>query len=168
MIEKIKIPQNIEINLINNNLTFKGKLGLLSVPLHESIALKYDNNYIYVYSDNKAMLGTFSSNLKTNLKGVSQGFTVKLQLVGIGYRFIEATNVLKLKIGFSHKMICKIPNDVSVKIIKPTLLSISGVNNQIINHFADQIRSLKTPEVYKGKGIKYLDEKINLKEIKKK
>lgn len=168
MIEKIKIPKNIEINVLNNYLILKGKLGQLSIPLHSNIALKYDNNYIYVYSIDKAMSGTFVSNLKTNLKGVSQGFTVKLQLVGIGYRFLEATTVLKLKIGYSHKMICKIPENVAVKIIKPTLLSISGIDNQLIHHFADQIRALKAPEVYKGKGIRYLDEKINIKETKKK
>lgn len=168
MIEKIKIPKNIDISVLNNSLILKGKLGELSISLHDNIALKYDNNYIYVYSNDKAMLGTFLSNLKTNLKGVSQGFTVKLQLVGIGYRFLEATDVLKLKIGFSHKMICKIPTSITVKIIKPTLLSISGINNQEIHHFADLIRSIKVPEVYKGKGIKYLDEKITLKETKKK
>ena len=90
MIVKIKIPQNVEIIIQDNNLLkIKGKLGEIDLNLPKNISLKYDNSYIYGYSEDKAILGTFISLLKTNIKGVSQGFTIKLQLVGIGYRFLE-------------------------------------------------------------------------------
>lgn len=168
MIEKIKIPTSIQISINSDSIEIKGKLGNLSLSIPTDVSIKYDSTYIYLYSNNKALLGTFISNFTRSLKGVSQGFVVKLQLVGIGYRFLEATSVLKLKVGFSHKMMCKIPENLKITILKPNLISISGINYQEINHFADIVRSVKTPEVYKGKGIKYLDEKIVLKETKKK
>lgn len=168
MLNKIKIPKNIELLLNNENLEIKGKLGSLKIDIPKEISFKVDGLYIYTFSENKAILGTFLSLLTRNLKGVSQGFVLKLQLAGIGYKFLDASKVLKFKVGFSHKMICKIPENLKVTIIKPHIISIFGIDFQSINHFGDLVRSVKTPEVYKGKGIKYLDEKIIIKESKKK
>lgn len=168
MISSIKIPKNIEIFVYKNSLKITGRLGVVNMTLPSNLSLRFGKNILDVYSTDKEIKGTFISLFKTNLKGAAQGFILKLQLVGIGYKFLEANEFLKLKLGYSHKVYCKIPNNLNVNIIKPTLLSLSGINFFEVNQFAAQLKSFKTPEVYKGKGIRFLDQKIIIKETKKK
>ncbi len=100
--------------------------------------------------------------------GVSRGFSKKLELVGVGYRAIKNNNELILKLGYSHDVIYSIPKNLSIECIKPTLISVNGINKQEVNQVAANIRSFRKPDAYKGKGIRYYGELIKLKEGKKK
>lgn len=168
MLTSIKIPKNIEILVYKNSLNINGKLGMITMNIPEHFSLRFSNNILDIYTQNKIIKGTFISQLKTNLKGVSQGYNLKLQLIGIGYKFLEVNNYLKLKLGYSHKVYCKIPSDISVNILKPTLLSLSGIHFFELNQFAAKLISFKTPEVYKGKGVRHFNDHMRLKETKKK
>lgn len=168
MFTKIKIPKNIQLSFFNKKLKIIGKLGTVDMNLPNDFSLRLNNNNLDIYSLDTKLIGTFSSLLKKNIKGVSQGFLLKLQLVGIGFKFLEAQSFLKLKLGYSHKVYCKIPSNVKINIIKPTLISLAGINFSALNQFAAELKSFKYPEVYKGKGVRFLDEKIKLKETKKK
>jgi len=168
MIHKIKVPTNIQLFFNNNNLKIVGKLGEINMLIPKDFSLKYNNNILESYSQNLKLNGTFNSLLKKNIKGVSQGFIIKLQLVGIGFKFLEATSFLKLKLGYSHKIYCKIPQNITVKLIKPTLISLSGINFFELNQFAGQLKSFKLPDIYGGKGIRTYLSQIKLKETKRK
>lgn len=168
MINTFKIPKNIQISFNNHNLKIIGKLGEINMVIPDNLSLKYSNNLLESYSSNLKLNGTFNSIFKKNIKGVSQGFTVKLQLVGIGFKFLEANSFLKLKLGYSHKVFCKIPDNISLKIIKPTLLSLNSINFFELNQFAGKLKTFKTPDAYGGKGIRTLFSVLRLKETKKK
>jgi len=168
MIYTFKIPKYIQISFNNQNLKIIGKLGEINMQIPKELSLKYSNNILEIYSSDTKLNGTFNSLLKKNLKGVSQGFIIKLQLVGIGFKFLEANSFLKLKLGYSHKVYCKIPENITVKIIKPTLISLSSINYFELNQFAGKLKSFKTPDVYGGKGIRTFLSFIKLKVVKKK
>lgn len=171
----IKLPQGVIINIINNKILVKGNKGNLIRDIPENLTVIKRGSYIYIYPNNYDNLhphrfsewGTFRSNLKNMIKGVHQGFYIKLQLVGIGYKVSIEKDILILKLGFSHLVYFKIPSDIKIQILKSTLLSIHGIDYKYLTEIAHKIRSLKIPEPYKGKGIRYLNEIIIKKEGKK-
>jgi len=106
--------------------------------------------------------------LANNVHGVTQGFEQNMELVGVGYRAAMDGTRLKLQLGFSHDVFYEPPNGIKIEVPKPTEIKISGMNKQIIGQVAAEIRDVRPPEPYKGKGIRYSDEKITIKETKKK
>lgn len=175
----IKCPNSIKIVNLDNHLNISGPLGKMSIILPPEIGVVYSDNQIEVkylipsqnnrfFKKKKALWGTYRSLINNMIIGVSRGFTVKLELVGVGYRASKNNNNLVLKLGYSHDVIYEVPEYVTVECIKPTLISVNGIDKQQVNQIASNIRSFRKPDAYKGKGIRYYGEVIKLKEGKKK
>jgi large subunit ribosomal protein L6 len=174
----IQIPQGVNITLNNNNyVIIKGNKGVLEKKLPEDVLLIQQNSKIYFLPYNslnsikkydKTKWGTVRTIIKNMIKGVHQEFNVKLQLVGIGYKVQLENNILSFKLGYSHIIHYEIPPHIKIQILKPTLISIQGIDHEFVTKIAAEIRSFRKPEPYKGKGIRYINEKIIKKEGKKK
>jgi large subunit ribosomal protein L6 len=177
--EQINIPLNVKVsfNEKENLITIKGKHGELNKTLHPDICVELTNNTINVkikenYSikntkkDLNSIWGLNRTLVFNMIKGVNQGHMVRLQLVGIGYKAKLENNSLVLKLGFSHNIRYMIPNNISISVIKPTLIYIWGTDVELVTQIAANIRSLKEPEPFNGKGIKYLNEIVKIKEKK--
>ena len=148
-------------------------MGKLESPLNEDIEINIEENIIKMKpkSDNKSLLPFWGlqRNIVNNIiVGVSEGFSKKLEMNGVGYRATLKGKVLELMLGFSHPINYDIPEDISVSVDKQNNIEIKGPNKQLVGQTAAEIRSFRGPEPYKGKGIKYADEYINRKEGKKK
>ena len=164
----LMIPANVEVKQENDLLFVKGKQGKFEFKLPALVSVILEDNSIKIISDNKEIVGTTVVLIKNILTGVSQGFSRALQLVGVGYRAKVQNNVLELSLGFSHSVIYKPTEGISIEAPSNTEIIIKGASKEKVGQTAAEIRALRSPEVYKGKGIRYSDEKIILKEIKKK
>jgi len=176
------IPSGIEIKLQGQNLSAKGPKGQLTVALHPYVNVAVEGNEIKVVSDAdsrsqitgkgiklyKSIAGTTRANIQNLIHGVSQGFERKLVLVGVGYRAQGKGKVLSLSLGFSHPTDFDVPEGVVVETPTQTEILIKGANKELVGLVAAQIRRIRSPEPYKGKGVRYSDEIIELKETKKK
>jgi len=169
----IAIPDGVTINIANNNkVTVKGKLGELSEQVDPDIIVKVEDNNIIVdrpteQKRHKAMHGLYRSLISNMVVGVSEGYTKKLELVGVGYRASHSGQVLDVSIGFSHPVMIVLPPEIKVNTItekgKNPLVVLESHDKQLIGQVAAKIRSLRKPEPYKGKGIKYSDEILRRK-----
>ena len=169
----VEIPQSVEVNLSGSMVTVKGKLGEMSQKIHSLVNVSVDDNAILFSlaensQDAKAMSGTMRALVSNMVEGVSEGFTKKLQMVGVGYRAAVQGKVLNITAGFSHPVNIQFPEGVSVETPSNTEILVKGYDKQKVAQFAANIRSVRPPEPYKGKGIRYHDEQIILKEGKKK
>ncbi|MBU3668483.1 MAG: 50S ribosomal protein L6 [Candidatus Taylorbacteria bacterium] len=169
--QTIEIPAKTEVNLAGDVLTVKGPKGEISRPFKSVISIKIENNQITLTPNKKdlattALWGTYASHIKNMIKGVTEGYTVKLVLEGIGYKADVSGNSLNMALGFSHPVKIEIPAGVTVASEKG-ILTFSSINKETVTQFAATIRSLKKPEPYKGKGFRYEDEKIKRKQGKK-
>jgi large subunit ribosomal protein L6 len=169
----VAIPKGTQVTLDGNVLKAKGKLGELSLTLHDDVEGKIEDDQIVIRprSDSKrarAMWGTFRAQARNIVVGVSEGFTKNLEINGVGYRAAVEGKNLKLQLGYSHDVIFPIPEGIEVKCERPTAISISGHDKQKVGQVASEIRAWRPPEPYKGKGVKYADEFIYRKEGKKK
>ena len=171
--QPIIIPSGIEANILNNEILVKGQNGELKKELSPlvNVIKKEDKILITPQNDSKdakAAWGLFRTIINNMVVGVKDGFNKVLEINGVGYRASIAENILTLQLGFSHDIKLAIPDDIEVKCTKPTELVISGIDKQKVGQFAAEIRSLRKPEPYKGKGVKYQEEIIRRKEGKKK
>jgi large subunit ribosomal protein L6 len=174
--EPIKLPNNVKIVQKDENLIIQGKEGELSRKIPFFLNLIEKDGVVIVEIDAKYknikqyehMWGTFRTIVKNMIIGVSQGWTVKLILIGIGFRSKVENNILSLKLGFSHNIEYNIPKHIKITCIKPTLIAVSGIDFELVTKVAAEIRAYKKSEPYKGKGIKYINEIIRTKEVKKK
>lgn len=169
----VEIPSGVEVSIVNDLLTAKGKNGALTVRLHEAVEVKQDDGKVVVSPRKDApaahkMWGTMRSMINNAVIGASEGFTVRLEINGVGYRAAVQGSNLNLQLGYSHDVIYPIPQGITVKCERPTLIEISGANKQQVGQIASEIRSFRKPEPYKGKGVKYENELIVRKEGKKK
>ena len=169
----VEIPSGVEVSIVNDLLTAKGKNGALTVRLHESVEVKQDNGKVVVSPRAGAtaahkMWGTMRSMINNAVIGASEGFTVRLEINGVGYRAAVQGSNLNLQLGYSHDVIYPIPQGITVKCERPTLIEISGASKQQVGQIASEIRAFRKPEPYKGKGVKYENEVIVRKEGKKK
>jgi large subunit ribosomal protein L6 len=170
----ITIPEGTTVIAKNGSVTVNGPQGSLSqVFSEESVTLDIDDKEIKVKASNsntfsRAMSGTMRALLSNMVKGVNQGFEKKLSLVGVGYRAQAKGNVLNLSLGFSHPVDMKLPEGISVKTPSPTEIIITGIDKQKVGQVASEVRAYRPPEPYKGKGVRYSDEVVALKETKKK
>ena len=169
----VAIPAKVEVVLTADAINVSGPLGKLSQPLTSAVVLKKDGDFIIFAAANddqhsQAMSGTVRALVANMVKGVSEGFTRKLSLVGVGYKAAAQGAVLNLELGYSHPINHKMPAGITVATPSPTEIVLTGVDKQVIGQVAAQIRAYRAPEPYKGKGVRYADEVVAIKETKKK
>ena len=168
----LSVPENVNVNVENNVVTVKGPKGELTLDLVKNISDKVVDNTVVVepLKDDKfthAMHGTTNANIKNMIIGVSEGYTKGLEIVGVGYKFNPQGNKLTINAGYSHPVVMEVPDGITVKGISNTEIELSGIDKEKIGEFAANIRKVRKPEPYKGKGIKYKGEVIRRKEGKK-
>jgi large subunit ribosomal protein L6 len=169
----VEVPSDVNVAIVGDVLTAKGKLGEQSVAFGDDVTVDLADGVITVApaddsNRSRAMWGTVRSLIDNVVVGVSVGFNVKLDIIGVGYRAAVAGNSLNLQVGHSHEISFPIPEGISIACERPTQISISGVNKQRVGQVASEIRSFRKPEPYKGKGIRYENEYVMRKEGKKK
>ena len=169
----VVIPAGVTIELQGQHLKAKGKRGELQLVVHDDVSVAREGEGLVFKPRNdsrraRMQWGT-ARNLASNVvRGVSDGFTINLEINGVGYRASADAKLLKMQLGFSHDVEIPIPAGIQIKAVKPTEIEISGSDRQRVGQIAAEIRSLRPPEPYKGKGIKYSTETIRRKEGKKK
>ena len=169
----VAIPAGVTIELKGQHLKAKGKRGELELMVHDDVTVAKEAEGLVFKPRNdsrraRMQWGT-ARNLASNVvRGVSDGFTINLEINGVGYRASADAKMLKMQLGFSHDVEIPIPAGIQIKAVKPTEIEISGSDRQRVGQIAAEIRSLRPPEPYKGKGIKYSTETIRRKEGKKK
>lgn len=169
----VVIPAKVEVSLSAESISVSGPLGKLSHPLTGAVKLVREGDVITfaAASDSqhsRAMSGTLRALIANMVQGVSQGFSRKLTLVGVGYKAQAQGATLNLELGYSHPINHKMPAGVTVETPTQTEVLLKGVDKQVIGQVAAQIRAYRAPEPYKGKGVRYSDEVIIIKETKKK
>jgi len=169
----VAIPAKVEVVLSADNISVSGPLGKLSHPLTSAVNLKREGETITFVAANdsqhsRAMSGTLRALVANMVQGVSQGFSRKLTLVGVGYKAQAQGAMLNLELGYSHPINHKMPDGVTVQTPTQTEVVLTGVDKQVIGQVAAQIRGYRAPEPYKGKGVRYSDEVVIIKETKKK
>lgn len=170
----IAIPAGVTVEEKNGSLNVSGPKGKLGYPIHNEVSVKVEDNVIHIApkggstKTQKSIPGTACALIKNIIHGVTKGFEKKLQLVGVGYRAKLQGNKLELSLGFSHPVVYDVPDGVKIEVPSNTELSITGIDKQIVGQVAADIRRIRPPEVYKGKGVRYAEEHIKLKETKKK
>ena len=166
----LEIPANVEVKVENNIVSVKGPKGELSTEVNKNITVEVKDNTVVVTrkSDEfKNFHGTTNANIRNMIKGVTDGFEKKLEAVGVGYRFAVKGNEISISAGFSHPVNVKVPTGLTVESPSNTELFIKGANKQLVGEFAANVRKIREPEPYKGKGIRYADETIIRKVGKK-
>ena len=171
--QPIPIPAGVDISINGQTVTVTGKKGVLELALHPTVQLVREDSELKVISASEAagrqaLAGTMRALLNNMVSGVSNGFERRLQLVGVGYRAQAQGSVLNLTLGFSHPVAFKVPPGVTVETPSQTEIVVRGVDKQRVGQVAAQIRAYRPPEPYKGKGVRYTNETIVLKEAKKK
>lgn len=169
----VSIPSGVTVHIQGQDVTIKGKNGQLSAILSREVEVSQDGEMLRVkpLSESKTarmLWGTWKKNLQNMVKGVHEGFTKELEIVGVGYRASVAGSDLKLQLGFSHDVLYPVPEGVKINCPTPTEIVVSGADAQKVGQVAAEIRSYRKPEPYKGKGVKYKNERIVRKEGKKK
>ncbi len=168
----LELPSGVDINISGQDVTVKGAKGSLSLSLHDSVTLvKEEGHYAVSLKSDKgaiAMAGTMRALLGNMVTGVSEGYSKKLELVGVGYRAKAQGSKLNLSLGFSHPVEYAVPEGITVETPSQTEVIVSGVDKQLVGQVAAEIRRYRPPEPYKGKGVRYSDERIIRKEAKKK
>lgn len=169
----VPIPVGVEVTLSASEVAVKGPLGTLRRSIVSDVLVERDGENLRVKALNEskqanAMSGTTRALLANMVKGVSSGFEKKLTLVGVGYRAQASDNVLNLTLGFSHPVAHKMPEGVKVETPTQTEVIIKGMDKQRVGQVAADVRAYRKPEPYKGKGVRYADEVIVMKETKKK
>ena len=169
----VVLPKGVEVTMSDSSIAVKGSKGSLSLVLHHLVSVERNDENLKVSGkddsrESGSMAGTFRSLINNMVVGVEEGFTKSLVVNGVGYRAAVGDGILTLQLGYSHDIKLAIPDDLEVKCIKPTEISISGIDKQKVGQFASEVRALRKPEPYKGKGVRYSDEVIRRKEGKKK
>ena len=169
--EPVVIPSGVDVKLNGQHLAVKGSKGEMSMNIHDDVCVEHNDNELNVQIEktkNMAMAGTMRALISNLVIGVSDGFEKKLELVGVGYRAQAKGKILNLNLGFSHPVDYPVPDGVKIETPSQTEVVISGADKQKVGQAAAEIRAFRPPEPYKGKGVKYADERIVRKEAKKK
>ena len=167
----ITLPQGVTASIEGQKVTVKGPKGELTITVHETMTVKHDDEALYVErpSDSKTdrtMHGTTRSLLVNMVQGVNAGYTKKLKMVGVGYRAQMRGKQLIINAGYSQPVEMAIPDGITVEVVKNTSITVSGIDKQKVGEFAANIRAVRKPEPYLGKGIRYTDEQVRRKEGK--
>jgi large subunit ribosomal protein L6 len=169
----VRIPSDVEVSLSDQTITAKGKLGALSLVISSEVSASIADGTVMIApisatKESRAMWGTTRALVDNMVTGVSKGFSVNLEITGVGYRAQVQADILNLQLGYSHDIRFPIPGDVRITCERPTAITVSGVDRQRVGQIAADIRAYRPPEPYKGKGIKYATEAVRRKEGKKK
>lgn len=171
--QAVAIPQGVEVALNANNISVKGALGTLE--MNGSVLVKVESNAgalsfapVNDSREANAMSGTVRQLVNNMVQGVSKGFEKKLSLIGVGYKAQAQGTKLNLTVGYSHPVVMDMPAGIKVETPTPTEVVIKGADRQRVGQIASEVRAVRPPEPYKGKGIRYADEKVVIKETKKK
>lgn len=166
----IALPKGVEFNLQSGNFTVKGPKGTLSIAKPDGVEAKLEDGNLQMSAKDDSRIplaGTMRAILANMVQGVSSGFERKLELVGVGYRAAMQGKDLNLSLGFSHPVLFKTPDGITIVTPTQTEILVSGADKQRVGEVAAKIRGFRPPEPYKGKGVKYSDEVIIRKEAKK-
>ena len=169
----VAIPQGVDVTLSNDSISVKGAQGTLVRAQHALVKVSNEAGKLSFTPANEsaeadAMSGTMRALVANMVAGVSKGFERKLTLVGVGFRAQAQGQKLNLQIGFSHPVVKDMPAGIKVETPSQTEILIKGADRQVVGQIAAEVRAFRPPEPYKGKGIRYADEKITIKETKKK
>jgi large subunit ribosomal protein L6 len=169
----LKLPQGVQMEIGNQEISAKGALGALSIAQNALVTVALNDGALSFVPVNDsreadAMSGTMHQLVANLIQGVSKGFEKKLSLVGVGYKAQAQNGALNLTVGYSHPVLMQMPAGIKAETPTPTEILIKGSDRQRVGQIAAEIRAVRPPEPYKGKGIRYADEKIVIKETKKK
>ena len=169
---ELEIPTGVTVTVNENVVTVKGAKGELSLTLKEGINVKVEDTKLTVECTGKgkfsnAMHGTTNSLIKNMIKGVSEGYSKGLEIIGVGYRFQVRGTELVVNAGYSHPVTLKIPQGLTIETVSNTEITVNGIDKELVGEFAAKVRKVRKPEPYKGKGIRYKDEFVRRKEGKK-
>ena len=169
----VAIPAGVEIKRDGQGLTIKGPKGQLELVVHNNVEVAQEENVLtFAPRDgakhSRALAGTTRALVNNMVTGVTEGFMKKLQLVGVGYRAMAKGNSLTLNLGFSHPVEYNLPTGVTAETPTQTEILVQGIDKQLVGQVAAEIREFRRPEPYKGKGVRYADERVRRKEAKKK
>ena len=166
----ITVPEGVTVENIDNVVTVKGPKGSLQQPMLKDITMKQTENQITLERKNesaKAMHGTMNALIQNMIIGVTKGYEKILEIIGVGYRFNVQGNKLTINAGFSHPVNMEVPAGLTVEANGNTEITIKGIDKVLVGEFAANVRKVRPPEQYKGKGIRYKDEHVRRKEGKK-
>ena len=169
----VQFPDSVDVLIQDNErIEVKGEKGELRLNLINEVDVSIDDRTLNVQSTSnskfsKAAAGTFRSLINNMIVGVTEGYEKQLELIGVGYRASTQGKNINLTLGFSHPVVYKIPDEIEIQIPSQTEIIIKGIDKQKVGQVAAEIRSLRPPEPYKGKGVRYKGEQISLKETKK-
>ncbi len=169
----ITVPKGVDVQIAADQITVKGAMGTLNRAVNALVVIEKDGSTIKFTPANdsvaaNAMSGTMRALLNNMVNGVSKGFEKKLSLVGVGFRAQAQGSKLNLQIGFSHPVVKDMPAGITVACATQTEILIKGADRQVVGQVAAEVRAIRPPEPYKGKGIRYADERVVIKETKKK
>jgi large subunit ribosomal protein L6 len=169
----IAVPQGVDVSIQNDRISVKGSLGMLSRPVHSLVNFSNEPGKLSVApadetTEADAMSGTMRALVANMINGVSKGFERRLALVGVGFRAQAQGQKLNLQVGYSHPVVKEMPAGIKVECPTQTEIVIKGSDRQVVGQIAAEVRAIRPPEPYKGKGIRYAEEKVSLKETKKK
>lgn len=166
----ITVPEGVTVENVDNIVTVKGPKGTLTQPMLKDITMKQVDNQITLERKNesaKAMHGTMNALVQNMIIGVTKGYEKALEIIGVGYRFNVQGNKLTINAGYSHPVNMEVPEGLTVEANGNTEITIKGIDKVLVGEFAANVRKVRPPEPYKGKGIRYKDEHIRRKEGKK-
>ena len=168
--QPVPLPQGVTVTISGDAITLKGAKGTLSVPLQGGVKVVQADKQLELQYDasNRTQAGATRAHLANVVTGVTKGYERKLELVGVGYRAAVQGKTLNLTLGYSHPIAVEMPEGISVEAPSQTEIVLKGIDKQRIGQIAAEIRELRAPEPYKGKGVRYAGEQISLKEGKKK
>ena len=171
--EPVALPQGVEFMQDGATVTLKGSKGSLSLDLNSEVELKSEDNLLQVKPRSgsrfsAAIAGTTRALLANMVQGLTEGYEKKLELVGVGYRAQSQGSKLNLTLGFSHPVVYEVPEGITIETPSQTEVVVKGVDKQKVGQVAAEIRRYRPPEPYKGKGVRYSDERVVIKEAKKK
>jgi len=169
----VVVPDKVQVTVDEAGVTVKGPLGTLKQAISHDVVVKLEDGKVTFAAANEtkqanAMSGTLRAVVNNMVRGVKEGFQKKLTLVGVGYRAQAQGNKLNLTLGFSHPIVYPLPEGIKAETPTQTEIVIKGVDRQKVGQVAAEVRAYKPPEPYKGKGVRYADEKVVIKETKKK
>lgn len=169
----VTVPSGVDVQIAGQQVTAKGKLGQLSLTLVDEVEAAREDDKIWIKPRGESkrartMWGTSRSLVNNLVQGVAEGFTINLEINGVGYRAAVEGKELVLQLGYSHEVRHPIPDGIEIKCERPTAIAVSGADRQKVGQVSAEIRAYRKPEPYKGKGIKYADEILLRKEGKKK
>lgn len=169
----VELPKGVETTLAADQITIKGPKGTLTQALTGDVAIALEDGRLTFVAANEtrhseAMSGTVRALVHNMVEGVSKGFERRLNLVGVGFRAQTQGDALKLQLGFSHDILHKTPAGIKIECPTQTEIIVTGADKQVVGQVAAEIRAYRKPEPYKGKGVRYADERVIIKETKKK